>query len=133
MNSGSVWMAVAAGGALGALIRGAVYRWIASWSLANRSGTGTRLGLARATLLVNLLGSLLLGIGIALLAGVEADDPMRIFWVTGLCGSLTTFSTFCADALRLARAREHSSLLGYLLANGLLCLAAFSAGLVLVG
>ena len=131
MTSVNLWIAVAAGGALGALLRTAAYRWIAVSALVARKGTGTRFGLARATLVVNLTGSFLLGILIAQLAHLAVDAPMRMFWITGFCGSLTTFSTFCADAIELVRVREHHSFLIYVLCNGLLSLVAFSAGLAL--
>jgi CrcB protein len=125
MNDAALWSAVAAGGALGALVRGGVYRWGAA-PLSHIEGP---LGLGRATLTVNLAGSFLLGVLVELLTGIPANDPLRIFWLTGFCGSLTTFSTFCADAIRLTAAQGRGPLLRYLLANGVLSLVGFSAGL----
>ena len=84
--------------------------------------------MARATLLVNLVGSFLLGLSVASLPMGAGDGPMRVFFVTGFCGSLTTFSSVCLDAVGLARASRRSLLIGYLLANGLLSVAAFSLG-----
>ena len=50
----------------------------------------------RGTLLVNVAGSLLLG----LLAGVSA--PVTVVVGTGGLGAMTTFSTFASDTLALA-------------------------------
>ena len=113
MSEVAIWSAVAAGGALGALVRGSANRWLHT----------------RATLFVNVIGSCLLGALVVIYAETSPDDPMRMLWMTGFCGSLTTFSTFCVDALGLARKRERGRLVAYLLATGILCLLAFVAGL----
>jgi CrcB protein len=125
MSDATLWSAVAAGGALGALIRGGVYR-LGAAPPAHNEGP---LGLGRATIFVNLAGSFLLGVLVEVLAGLPATDPLRTFWLTGFCGSLTTFSTFCADAIRLTDAQGRGPLLRYLLANGVLSVLAFTAGL----
>jgi len=127
MNDAVIWSAVAAGGALGALVRGGVYRWGAAPPTHNEGP----FGLGRATLAVNLTGSFLLGVLVQLLTGLPANDPLRIFWLIGFCGSLTTFSTFCADAIRLTDAQGRGPLLRYLLANGVLSVIAFSTGLAI--
>lgn len=125
MNDAALWSAVVAGGALGALVRGGVYR-LGAAPLSHNEGA---LGLGRATLFVNLAGSFLLGVLVEVLAGLPAADPLRTFWLTGFCGSLTTFSTFCADAIRLTDAQGRGPMLRYLLANGVLSVVAFTAGL----
>ncbi len=56
------------------------------------------------TLLVNILGSLLLGF----LIGIAEKSPilsmeMRMFLMIGLCGGFTTFSTFSGENLMLMR------------------------------
>jgi fluoride exporter len=54
---------------------------------------------ARGTLAVNVVGSALLG----LVLGAAATPPAVVALVgTGFCGTLTTFSTFSADVLRMA-------------------------------
>ncbi len=56
-----------------------------------------------ATLLVNLTGSLLLGMVIEVAQTDAAFTPFwRIFLTTGLIGGYTTFSTFSFDTLELA-------------------------------
>jgi CrcB protein len=49
------------------------------------------------TLVVNLSGSLLLG----LLAGLTPSDDLRLLAGTALLGGYTTFSTWMADSVRL--------------------------------
>ena len=127
------WSAVAAGGALGALARTAVYAVLASRTKLHHEGSLAGLGLARATLAVNLAGSFLLGLSASMLPMGPGEEPMRVFIVTGFCGSLTTFSTLCLDVVGLTRANLRGALVGYLLANGLLGLAAFCLGRALAG
>lgn len=56
-----------------------------------------------STLVVNLLGSLLIG----LLAGYIIKNPssniISLFLITGFCGGFTTFSTFSLDNLKLIK------------------------------
>ncbi len=109
---------VAAGGALGAALR-----YIIDQALRQRSD------FPYGTLTVNVLGSALLG----LLAGLALDgasgDAMRSLVGIGLCGSLTTYSTFGYETVRLFTegARRHAvvNVVGTLLAG----FAAAGAGL----
>ena len=86
---------VAAAGALGAVLRHLVDRLVQ-----RRIRSGIPLGI----LLVNLSGSLTLGVLVA--SGLRHGIPTA--WVTvagtGLIGSYTTFSTFAFDTVRLAEA-----------------------------
>lgn len=89
-----VWlqaMAVAAGGAVGAVARFAVSKMSASYlNPAFPSGT----------LLVNAAGSLLLGLltGFAL-ARTGVPMAVRLLRGVGFCGAFTTFSTFAVETL----------------------------------
>lgn len=77
------------------------------------AGTAARSGLAEllphaadawpwATMLANLAGCLLLGWATAgLLLGPNLDPRVRPLLATGLCGALTTFSTFQVELLRM--------------------------------
>lgn len=78
-------LAVALGGALGALLR-----------------TGLSRALARdwfpvGTLAVNVLGSFALG----LLTGLAPGETLRLFVGEGVCGAFTTFSSFSVETVRL--------------------------------
>ncbi|AYO84514.1 camphor resistance protein CrcB [Methylobacterium sp. GXF4] len=59
-------------------------------------------GFPLATLLINVLGSFLMGVlaeGFALRGA--AGHPARLFLTTGILGGFTTFSTFSLDAISL--------------------------------
>ena len=81
-------LAIAAGAALGALLR---------WQL------GAKLNsifptIPPGTLAANLLGAYIVGLGIAFFATFSAISPeWRLLVITGFCGGLTTFSTFSAE------------------------------------
>ena len=123
------WLAIAAGGALGALARASLHR-LMTGVVFGPSRSSHPLTPALATMLANALGCLLLGIW---LAGFPWDGFEHPPWVhpmmmMGLCGGLTTFSTLCADAARLKREIGLTGSLAYLgltLASGIL---SFSVG-----
>lgn len=105
---------VAAGALVGAPLRLLVLR------LAGRGGRDP----ARGTLVVNVVGSALLG----LLLGAAAAPPGVVALVgTGFCGALTTFSTFGADVVRMVEQRTLGRALGYLTATLVSCLGAAAA------
>ena len=82
--------AVAAGAAIGALLRW----WAGLWL--NAAWPGFPLG----TLLVNCVGALLIGV---CLVGFERvpNELLRLLLVTGFLGGLTTFSSFSGESLSL--------------------------------
>ncbi len=98
------WLAIAAGGAVGALLRGSLLR------LADRFDP------ALATIAANLIACGLLGIVTSNGGGGESDaagipPALETFLTIGLCGSLSTFSTLCGD---LARQLRSSSRAGWI-------------------
>jgi len=64
-----------------------------------------------ATLLINWLGSLLLG----LLTGWQATHVMTVLFGTGVLGGFTTYSTFSHEVVMLVDQRRWGAALGYLL------------------
>jgi len=99
------YLAVAIGGAIGAMLRFAISEWV---------------GTSQATLLVNALGSLLLGM---LMAGLAADlvsKEMTIFVGTGILGAFTTMSTFSVETIELWN-DNHTTAIGYVAITMLLC------------
>jgi len=75
-----------------------------------------------ATLAVNVAGSFLIGLLVAVPAG-----NVRLFLAVGLLGGFTTFSAFSLDALRLWQRGEPVLAAAYVLASVLLSLAAVAA------
>lgn len=105
----------------GALV-GAPLRLLAT-RLAARDGGDP----ARGTLTVNVVGSALLG----LVLGAAAAPPAVVALVgTGFCGTLTTFSTFGADVLRMVEQRRLARGLAYVLATVVLGVTAAALGYV---
>ncbi|WP_055533475.1 fluoride efflux transporter CrcB [Streptomyces graminilatus] len=82
------WLLVITGGMIGAPLRYLTDRIVQS-----RHDTVFPWG----TLAVNVTGCLILG----LLAGGAPGQNLQLFLGTGLCGALTTYSTFSYETLRL--------------------------------
>jgi len=64
-------------------------------------------GLPMGTLLVNLIGSFVLGFLTALLVTQDISPPLKTGLTTGFLGAFTTFSTFTVESATLFQ--EHSS------------------------
>ncbi|MCA9965678.1 MAG: fluoride efflux transporter CrcB [Anaerolineales bacterium] len=86
------YLAVAAGGAIGATLRFAV----AQFTL-NRWGSNLPWG----TLAVNLVGSLLIGLCWQLFEKWQISPNQRVFLFVGIFGGFTTFSSYALESLRL--------------------------------
>ena len=111
-----VWVAI--GGALGS-----VARFLLAAAVAALTGPHYPWG----TLLINVLGSFVIGLFNALTAEGErarlfVPTDVRIFVMVGLCGGFTTFSAFSLQTLALMRDGEMAPALGYILASVILCL-----------
>ena len=108
------------GGGLGAMLRHGINRLaFAIWGAAFPAGT----------MIVNVVGSLVMGLLIGLFAAYPAiNQPARLFLTTGLLGGFTTFSAFSLDALTLYERGQIGLALGYVAASVILSLAAIAAG-----
>ena len=117
------WVAVAAGGALGALMRHGATTAAAQW---------LPRGFPWGTLTVNVLGSLLIGVAFVLLVerGILAP-AWRTFFTVGLLGAFTTFSAFSLDALALFGTGAAGRAVLYVLVSVVTCLAAALAGIMI--
>ncbi|GMQ84072.1 MAG: fluoride efflux transporter CrcB [Gammaproteobacteria bacterium] len=116
-------LAIAGGGAAGALLR----YWISSgvYLLVGR-------GFPYGTLVVNVLGSLLMGfLYIWLLERSLAGTAMRAFVLIGLLGAFTTFSTFSMETLNLVEAGHMGRAILNILVSVVLCIGAAALGVIL--
>jgi fluoride exporter len=112
-------LAVAAGGALGSVLRYGVT------SVARYVSPDFPIG----TLAVNVVGSFAMGLLAVLFAARFADqDTMRLFLLTGILGGFTTFSAFSLDALSLSQDGRMGAALVYVASSVILSLLAVIAG-----
>ena len=108
----------------GALVGAPLRLWAVR--MAVRTGRDPSAG----TLTVNVAGAAVLGA----LSGRAGVTPEFLALVgTGFCGALTTFSTFGADVVRLAEARQALAAVGYTAATLVLGLGAAALAWALAG
>ncbi len=117
-------VAIAVGGAIGAVLRYLVSGWaLQVW------GAGFPYG----TLIINVVGSLLAGaIYIILSEKAALDGAIRAFLLIGLLGSFTTFATFSLETLHLLQAGEMVKAALNSVLSVVVCIAAAWLGTVIV-
>ena len=118
------WLLVFLGGGLGSIARHAVNRL-------GQAAFGP--AVAVGTMIVNVVGSLLMGLLVAALAAAPngTSNAVRLFLATGLLGGFTTFSAFSLDALALWQRGQWGAALLYVATTVLVSLAAIAAGYVI--
>lgn len=110
---------VGLGGCIGAIMRYGITRWLLS----------TATTFPFATLLVNVLGSLLLGFFATWIAHkTSIESELRLLIQVGLFGALTTFSTFSLDTLNLINSGQLFKAMLNVVLNIALCLVAVWLG-----
>ncbi|MDJ0944336.1 MAG: fluoride efflux transporter CrcB [Kiloniellales bacterium] len=119
-----ILLAVAAGGALGA-----VGRYLVITAVGQIFGTGFPLG----TIVVNVVGSFVLGALTEVLALVWSPSPeLRAMIVVGVLGAFTTFSTFSLDVALLYERGALGQAALYVGASVILSIGGFFLGLALL-
>ena len=119
-GQGPAFVAVAAGGVLGALAR-----WGAGPALPHAPGT-----FPVGTFLVNVLGCLLMGVLLVTITEVRQAHPLvRPFLATGVLGGFTTFSTYTVDTQELLQSGHLATAVAYLVGTLVAALAATWLGI----
>ncbi len=106
---------VGLGGAIGAILR---------------YGVGVLVATPLATLVVNVIGSFLIGVVWVMLAQ-KGFDRASAFLITGVLGGFTTFSAFSLDALRLFESGRWGAGAGYITVSVLCSLLAIFLAVIM--
>lgn len=122
----NIWQLVALVGLGGAL--GAVLRYLLTLFVVGYWGNSFPFG----TLWVNVVGSLVLGLFLGWSQIHATDAAFKVFITIGLCGALTTFSTFAFDTLSLIQAQQVGKALLNIGLNTTLCLLMVYGGQQLI-
>lgn len=118
------FLLVGAGGALGAMAR---------FGLSGLVGRLWPLSFPLATLLVNIVGSVLMGVLIGLLARFMPPQQaaLRLFLAVGVLGGFTTFSSFSLDTIVLLERGAWLQAGLYVLISVVVCLIGLYLGLLM--
>lgn len=115
---------IALGGSIGSVLRYLMVTQATGW-FGNNFPYGT--------VIVNILGSLCMGIVCGYLAAknIPADHNIRTFVAIGILGGFTTFSAFSMDTVLLMTRGELGSAFLYVTASVVLSIGAFFIGTML--
>ncbi|MEO7041716.1 MAG: fluoride efflux transporter CrcB [Gemmatimonadaceae bacterium] len=118
-----IWLYVAVGSALGG-----VSRYVVGAAIQQRVGFAFPMG----TLLINIVGSFLIGFILRLaLGGTQMSPETRIFLTTGFCGGFTTFSTFSYETAALIEVGQYRRAATYVILSVVVSVIATFAGFAL--
>lgn len=120
----SLYLFVALGGACGASLRFYIYQLVLNW---------LGKGFPFATLMVNIIGSFVMGVLYQLIEhGILDINIHRTLIGVGFLGAFTTFSTFSLDSLLLIQQGDLTKAAINILLNVSLSIAAAALGLYIV-
>ena len=117
-------IAIAVGGALGALFR---------YFLGNQISIMFGTNFPWSIFLINVIGSLLMGITIESFNLFSvSNEPMQKFMTIGILGAFTTFSTFSLDVINLVMKNRLADAFIYIFASVILAIGFLFLGMQLV-
>lgn len=111
-----LYLLIAMGGALGSVAR----HWLSTSIPSEAFPWGT--------FWVNVSGSFIIGLLGALVAGQVAGATAQAFFMVGVCGGFTTFSSFSLQTFHLFRDGQPVRALLYIAGSVILCLVATGLG-----
>ena len=117
------FLLVGLGGAIGAMSR---------FGLSSLVGRHWPMSFPLATLLINIIGSLAMGLFVGLMARMLPawQEEARLFVAVGILGGFTTFSSFSLDTVVLIERGEVLQAGGYVLLSVVVCLVGLYLGLL---
>lgn len=107
-------LAVALGGAIGAILRYTVYKTIDT-------------SFPWATVFVNVVGCILASF-LMFRYGIDMNNTLKTFLFVGLFGAFTTMSTFSIDVVKLLADSSYTSAMLHFLLNSVVCVIAAMVG-----
>jgi fluoride exporter len=120
-----IWLAIAVGGALGAMARHAL-----GSAITGRAGAWAAYPFG--TYAVNALGCFLAGVVIGVAGRTPLNAELRALLGVGMLGGFTTFSAFGGEMFLLMQNGAYGLALGYAVASMLTALVAVWAGVALM-
>lgn len=115
-------LAIAAGGAVGSVLRFLMSSWV--YSIAGR-------GFPYGTLAVNIIGSLLMGLlTVVLIERMSLGPEWRAAILIGVLGGFTTFSSFSIETLNLIEAGAHIKAITNMVVSVVVCVGAAWVGVI---
>lgn len=118
------FLLVGAGGALGAMAR---------YGFSSIVGRLWPMSFPLATLLINIIGSIAMGLFVGLMAKFlpANQEDLRLFVAVGIFGGFTTFSSFSLDTIVLIERGELLSAIAYVALSVVVCLIGLYLGLLI--
>lgn len=118
------FLLVGAGGALGAMAR---------YGFSILIGRLWPMGFPLATLLINIVGSIAMGLFVGLMAKLlpANQEELRLFVAVGIFGGFTTFSSFSLDTIVLIERGELIQAITYVALSVVVCLIGLYLGLLI--
>ncbi len=107
---------VGIGGMIGSMLRYSLFLFIGNHSF------------PYATLVVNVLGSLIIGIILGINMDAMGSNTLRLFLATGICGGFTTFSALSIESMQLLQQQKYVTAATYVAVSVVLGIAAAFAG-----